>query len=153
MSTVQARAGYIAKHQFGVHPALRFEFTPLDYESRLKIDKTQREAANNPEKMALLTFSTVKNNLASWEANQSHLYSYVPGSDEGATLPLSVGNIRQLQPTLVDRLFLIIMGISGSDPVPGANDEEVEDYAATLIAAAADGVSPGTAAEEREVGN
>lgn len=153
MSTVQARAGYIAKSEFRLYPALKFEFTPLNYEERLRIDKAQYAARENPERKAVLTFSTIKSNLASWEANQSHLFSYVPGADSGDTLPLTVSSIRELQPQLVDRLFLIIMGIAGSDPVPGASDEEVEDYADTIIKAAADGSPEGVIAVEKEIKN
>jgi hypothetical protein len=151
MSTVQARAGYIAKSD--LHPALKFEFTPLDYENRLKIDKAQYDSRENPEKKTLLTCSTIKNHLASWEANQSHLFSHVPGNGEGDALPLNVTSIRQLKPILVDRLFLIIMGISAGDPVPGASDEDAEDFADTIIRAAGAGITPGSADAEKQAGN
>jgi hypothetical protein len=153
MSTVQARAGYIAKSEFGVYPELRFEYTPLDYEGRQKIDKAQREARENPEKSTLLTCSTIKNHLQGWEANQSHLFSHVPGNPDGDALPLTVTSVRQLKPMLIDRLFLIIMGFAASDPVPGASDEESEDYADTIIKAASENKSPGNVAEEKETGN
>jgi hypothetical protein len=153
MSTVQARAGYIAKHQFGVFPELRFEYTPLDYEGRMNIDKAQRDAADNPQKLTALTCATIKQHLQSWEANQSHLFSHVPGQPAGDALPLNVASIRQLKPALIDRLFVVIMGIAAGDPVPSASEAEAEDYADTLIRAAAESKTPGLVAEEKETGN
>ena len=151
MSTVQARAGYIAANE--LHPALKFEFKPLDYEGRAKIDKATHESQGNPEKWTLVRCSAIKNQLASWEANQSHLFSHVPGDPPGDALPLTVSSIRQVIPVLVDKLFYIVMGGMASDPVPGASEEETSDLADTIIKAAAEGVSAGSAAAEREAGN
>jgi hypothetical protein len=152
MSTVTARKGFLRKTE--LHPGLEFMFKPMDYESREKVNKAIRDAHDNPEKKTLLTCSTIKQQLASWDADNRHLFHFDADTDKkGEVLPLTVASIRQLRPVLIDGLFLIVIGAIASDPIPGATEQEEEDFAATLIKSAAENVSPGSVAAEREAGN
>lgn len=151
MSNVQARPGYFAKCP--LHPALAFSFTPMDYLEREKTDRARRDAHDNPEKLAALVFATIKTHLTTWQANQSHTFGHIAGSSDGDALPLTTASIRLLKPPLTDKLFLLVMGSMASDPSPGATEEESEDYAAMLLKAAEEGITPGSSNEALDKGN
>lgn len=150
MANPQARPTFIAKTD--LHPALEFARIPIPYVEREEIRNSINMVASSPRKAAAITFAAIKTHVTQWNATGIHLFDPDPKIVD--VLPLTVESIGKLNPFLVDRLYLTVLGAMPSDSVPtAASEEDRDEFAATLLKAASDGMSPGDAEEIATIKN
>lgn len=149
--SVTARKAYINKID-GLYPALSFSRLPMTYEEREKTEAAINEQHQIPRKCQVI-FAAIKNKLVEWDARPAHQCDVEDTDSRETPLPLSLQSIKSLEPRLIDKLYLILVGKLPSDPLPDASEEEHDTLADEIIRAAEHGTDVGVEDERATVKN
>lgn len=106
----QTRSGYVQAVP-RLYPAVRFKFRPVLARDRAVIvGRVSRGDDTEAEKVAAWLLAT---NIVEWDLRMG----------DGQTVPLETRHTKRLQPMLLQKLYLIVLGAVASDEDP----EEVEE--------------------------
>lgn len=121
---------------------VNFTYRPMLPEER---DPVREAMQKRPAEQAIkILEAAVAKHLVTWD---------VTHPKTGAEIVISYESVRHLPPQLLDQIYLIIAGTIPSDPLEGETTEENDDYATSLLKAAANGTTPGGEAERAAMGN
>lgn len=113
----------------GLHPALRFEYRPIQVMQRDAVDKSI--ASKGSAHAHQVVRSCVASRLTHWNAVDL----------KGEPLPIEPANVGTLPPLLYDKLFNVLLGYRASDPDPTATKAEQNEEDEALLQSAMSGRS------------
>ncbi len=124
------RDGYIAARE-GLHPAVRFKYRPVMPQDRAVIFR-KIQVADDPRRGEEISAAAVVQSIEEWDIRKQ----------DGSLVKLATSQALRLVPSVIDRLFLIVMGSSGTDSDPEASIEDRAERADSDLEAALAGTTP-----------
>ncbi len=137
---IYTQDGFIAASP-GLHGELQFTYRPFLMEDRARymVQVEKLPLAQQYGKAA----AELGKRLASWSLE----------NPDGTPLKITTDNVRRVKPALLDRLWLIVLGIEASDIDPQWDTEQTEEHVEAIEEAAAAPAPIGDVLEEKAAKN